>query len=134
MGPVRGLTWPILITRDCALTGMTLRIAGAAMAPRPAFTSVRRLMRCIRASLDSGIAGFFQVLHDLGAQRGLLLGAPLAEAFARFEAEFAFGHELFKIRRRAGPRLDVRQHGLVDRQREVGADQISVLERPQYRE
>src|SRR5262245_53043412 len=42
IGPVRGLTCPILITRDCALTGMTLRMAGAARAPRPALMTLRR--------------------------------------------------------------------------------------------
>src|SRR5882724_6266042 len=45
IGPVRGLTWPILITRDCALTGMTLRIAGAASAPRLVLMRVRRSRR-----------------------------------------------------------------------------------------
>src|SRR5262249_3482006 len=41
-GPVRGLTWPILIARDCALAGMTRSTAGAATAPRPTLTIVRR--------------------------------------------------------------------------------------------
>ena len=42
-GPVLGLTWPILMTRLCALAGITRSTAGAATAPRPALTSVRRL-------------------------------------------------------------------------------------------
>ncbi len=41
---LRGLTWPILMTRLCALTGMTLSTAGATTAPTPALTSVRREM------------------------------------------------------------------------------------------
>src|SRR6185437_1825309 len=41
-GPVRGLTSPILIARDCAFAGMTRRMAGAATAAMPALTRARR--------------------------------------------------------------------------------------------
>ena len=40
----------------------------------------------------------------------------------------------FEIGRRPGPALDIGQHGLVDRQRQIGADQIGVLQRPEHRE
>ena len=43
IGPVRGLTCPILMTRDCASAGSTRSTAGAAMAPRPAVMMRRRL-------------------------------------------------------------------------------------------
>jgi hypothetical protein len=45
-GPVRGLTCPILMTRLWALAGIDRSTAGAAMAPIPALTSVRRLTPC----------------------------------------------------------------------------------------
>src|SRR5581483_1775033 len=41
-GPVFGLTWPILITADCAFAGSMRSTAGAASAPMPALTRVRR--------------------------------------------------------------------------------------------
>src|SRR5438093_13149395 len=87
-------------------------------------------MRPIESSRVSTIirARLLEMLHHLGAQRGLLVGAPLAEPFAGLEAKFALGHELFKVRRGAGARLDVRQHGPVDRKRQVGADGVGVLE------
>src|SRR5215471_7336023 len=57
-GPVLGLTWPILIARLCAFAGMTRSTAGAASAPMPAFTTLRRetaemrLLKCISSGAD----------------------------------------------------------------------------------
>src|SRR5258708_6383233 len=48
IGPVRGLTWPILMTRDWALAGSTRSTAGAATAPRPAAMMRRRLIVPVR--------------------------------------------------------------------------------------
>ena len=69
-----------------------------------------------------------EMLHHLGAQRGLLLGAPLAKSFARLEAEFAVVHKPFEIGRGTGARFDIRQNGSVDRKRQVGTDEIGVFE------
>ena len=44
-GPVRGLTWPILMTLACALAELALSSAGMAIAAAPVLISVRRLMR-----------------------------------------------------------------------------------------
>src|SRR5215203_7314817 len=78
-------------------------------------------------------ARFLEMLHDLGTQRGLLLGAPLAEALARFETELALRHQPFEIGRRAGPAVDVGQHGLVDGESQIGSDEIGILQRPEHR-
>ena len=88
----------------------------------------------LRIAQASFARAFLRCCNDLGAQRRLLLGGPLAKAFAGFEAELAVGHELFEIGRRPGPAVDRRQHGLVDRERQVGADQVGVLQRPEHRE
>src|SRR5919198_1439164 len=134
-GPVFGLTWPILIARLCAFTGITLSTAGAAMAPRPVVTRVRReildfsvdfcvigvLRRMMRALR---VARLLEILQHLRSQLGLLLGRPAAETFARLHAELAILDELLEIGRRAGPLVDRRQHGFVDRQRKIGADQV----------
>src|ERR1700681_468400 len=131
-GPVFGLTWPILMARDCALAGMTRSTAGAATAPRavpsPALTKVRRDGRDVNSvmvtSLDligSGVVltRLFEMLQNLGAQRRLLGGCPCAEPLAALESELAARHELFEIGRWPRPALDGGQHGLVDREREV---------------
>src|SRR5215469_7106015 len=179
IGPVRGLTWPILMTRDWALAGSTRSTAGAAMAPRPAVTTRRRLIdRCFmatsladalgvtaghspskdgrkrpyvpavsirRAQSDhNAMAGtsrtspamtkwkvlhivgarLLEMLHHLGAERGLRLRGPLAKTFARFEAELALRHKPFEIGRRRRPRIDRRQDGLVNGEREISPDQV----------
>jgi aconitate decarboxylase len=49
-----------------------------------------------------------EMLHDLGAERGLFFGTPLAKTLARFEAEFAVCDELFQIGRRPGTAIDRR--------------------------
>src|SRR5262245_15216372 len=72
------------------------------------------------------------MVHDLAAQRGLLLGSPFAEPLARLEAQLAVGHKPLEVRRWAGAAVDVWQHGFVDRKREVGADEVGVLERSKY--
>ena len=75
------------------------------------------------------VARLPEMLHHPRAQRGLLRGAPFAEPFARFEAEFTGRHKPFQIRRGPRRRLDIRQHGPVDSEREIGADEIGVFER-----
>src|SRR5712692_7617824 len=75
------------------------------------------------------LARLLEMLHDLGAQRRLLLRRPGTKALAAFEAELTLRHQFFEIGRRAGAGFDRRQHGLVDREREIGADQIGVLQR-----
>src|SRR4029077_6045724 len=123
-GPVRGLTWPILIARDCAFAGMTRNTAGAATAPRPALTSVRRESgrddeSFINTSLDfSGVAfaRLFQMLQHARPQRRLLLGGPFAETLAAFEAEPAARHQFVEIERGPGRAVDRGQHRLVDRE------------------
>src|SRR5215470_11344063 len=57
---------------------------------------------------------------------------PAAEPLAGLEAELAVGHELLKIRRRPRAALDIGQHGLVDRERQIGADEIRILEWAQH--
>ena len=46
-GPVRGLTWPILMTLACALAELALSSAGMAMAAAPDLMSVRRFKRLL---------------------------------------------------------------------------------------
>src|SRR5665647_3501903 len=142
-GPVFGLTWPILMVAVCACAGMAPNRAGAAIAPMPVLTIVRReiaLMLVMIISLGwarrSSVlsARFFQVLQNFRTQCRLLFRAPLAEAFAGFEAELAVLHQFLEIRRWAGPAVDVGQHGIVDRQRQVGADHIGIFQRPEHRE
>src|SRR5215475_12547895 len=158
-GPVFGLTWPILMTRLWALAGITRSTAGAAMAPRPERTSIRRempeLKSCdaslgISASVVAfghcghsrtppghrdrsaiGDASLLEMLQHLGPQRGLSLRAPGAKALARFEAELALGHQRFEIGRGAAAVLDIGQDRFVNGERQVGADEIGILERAQ---
>src|SRR4051812_14363449 len=90
-GPVLGLTWPILMIADCASAGSTRSTAGAATAPKPAFTNVRReivFSVTVASRFLILLAGLLQMLQHLCAQRLLLLGRPRAKALARFEAEF----------------------------------------------
>src|SRR5262245_37191628 len=124
-GPVFGLTWPILMVRLCALTGITLSTAGAAMAPRPVVTRARReildcsvdffvigvLRRMMRAL---GVARLLEMLQHFRSQLGLPLRRPAAESFARLHAELAVLDELLEIGRRAGPLVDRRQYGFVN--------------------
>src|SRR5215470_8722631 len=145
------------MARLCALAGITRSTAGAAMAPRPARTSVRREMPGLRscdASLGIsasvvhsvivvttgrkarhrdrsaiGDARLLEMLQHLRVQRGLRIRAPGAKALARFEAELAVGYQRFEIGRGPAAVLDIRQHRLVNRQRQIGADEIGVLER-----
>src|SRR5262249_47439509 len=144
-GPVRGLTWPILMVRLCASAGMTRSTAGAATAPRPALPSVRRDSASGRDEasfmghlpgilLGVALARLLEMLQHARAQRRLLLGTPLAEALAALEAELALRHQLFQIGRRARLAVDRGQHGLVDREREIGADHVGILQRPQHGE
>ena len=76
----------------------------------------------------------FQMPHHPGAQRRLLLRAPFLEAFAGFETEFSVRDQVLQIGRRARPVLDCRQHHVVNRQREVGADLIGVFDRAEHGE
>src|SRR5215471_5722313 len=106
-GPVRGLTWPILTARLCALAGMMRSTAGAATAPRPALTSVRRdsasgrdvasFMGHLPGLSGVAVARLFQVLQHARAQRRLLLGGPFAKTLAALEAEPAVRDELLQI-------------------------------------
>src|SRR3954467_14402501 len=115
-GPVRGLTWPILITLAWALAEFALSSAGAAITAAPDLISVRRSIRFpdfMFASLKcSGVSRLFQMLQNLTPQRRLFLGAPFAKPFAALEAELTFGHQPLQIGRRPGAMIDVRQHGL----------------------
>src|SRR5688572_30742282 len=88
------------------------------------FTALSRVVR----------ARLLEMLHNLGPQRSLLFGGPFAEAFARFEAELTVRDKLFEIGRRARPMLDVWQHSLVDGQRQVGTDEVGILQRTKHRE
>ena len=101
-GPVFGLTWPILMAFDCALAGTTRRMAGAASAPRLALTTCAAIDGGVRSAVSVSDRSWSislsssscktrslpraarhawpsEMLHDRGAQRGLLLGAPCAK-------------------------------------------------------
>src|SRR5690242_12012730 len=134
-GPVLGLTWPILITADCASAGSTRSTAGAATAPKPAFTNVRReiVLSVTVASRLVLLSGLFQMLQHFRAQRLLLFGRPLAKALARFEAELTVLDEFFEIGRCVRPRVDRRQHGLVDRERQIEANHVGIFQRTEHR-
>src|SRR5262249_47630117 len=147
------------MTRLCALAGITRSTAGAAMAPRPARTSLRREMpelkscdvslgisslRCRVRSRHRGYsrtqaghcsairrASLLEMLQHLRPQRRLRLRAPGTKTLARFEAELAVGHQCFEIGRGAAAVLDIGQHRFVNRQRQIGADEIGILERTQ---
>src|SRR5262245_34084918 len=147
------------MTRLWALAGITRSPTGAATAPRPARTSVRREMlelrsydaslgisasfvafgHCGRSRTQAGHrdrsaigdASLLEMLQHVRPQRGLRLRAPRAKALARFEAELAVGHQRFEIGRGPGPVLDIGQDRLVNGQRQIGADEIGVLERAQ---
>src|SRR3981189_2574408 len=141
-GAARGRPGPIFMARDCALAGMTRNTAGAATAPMPTLTSVRRESgrddeSFMITSLDFSRVAFarlFQMLHDLGPQRRLLLGRPFAKPFAALETELAGRHQLVEIGRGPGRAVDRRQHRLVDRTREVRAHQDGLLQRAENRE
>src|SRR5437763_11315225 len=138
------------MTRDCALTGMTRRSAGAAIAAAPALTRVRRFMAVMGAStlivrdlpFHPNCAAhaklivqsrLLEVLHHLGAECGLLVGAPFAKTFAGFETELAVRYQPFEIGRWPGAALDIGQHGLVNRKRQVRAHEVGVLQRSAHR-
>src|SRR5215813_5684717 len=146
------------MTRLWALAGITRSTAGAAMAPKPARTSVRREMPELR-SCDASLgisasvvafglaivvtpgrkpaisairrASLLEMLQHLCAQRRLRLRVPGTKALARFEAELAVGHQCFEIGRGAAAVLDIRQDRFVNGQRQIGADEIGILERAQ---
>ncbi len=67
-GPVRGLTWPILIVRLWALTGVARSTAGAAMAPIVALSALRREMRLATVRSD-GLPMIFDMLISSLARR-----------------------------------------------------------------
>src|ERR1700688_3756334 len=134
-GPVRGLTWPILMAFDCAWAGIARNTAGIASAPRPPATTVRRLrtfLTSFMSSSSSAIARSLQMLHDFGPERGLLLGAPLAKTFARFEPQPAVGHKPLQIGRRARPPLDRWQDIVVNGEREIGSYHVGVFQRTEH--
>src|SRR5262252_7236150 len=79
-------------------------------------------------------ARLLEMLQHLRAQRGLRIRAPRAKALARFEAELALRYQRFEIGRGPAAVLDIGQHRLVNRQRQIGADKIGILERTQDRE
>src|SRR2546423_6744737 len=152
-GPVLGLTWPILITRLWACAGITRSTVGTAMAPNPVRMTLRREMgepsRRFADACSTGMeflrrvrvrmlvivqARLFQALEDFSPQLSLLLSAPLAEAFARLEAQLALIDELLEIGRWGGPLLNVRQHRTVNGEREIRADKICVFQGTQHAE
>src|SRR5262249_25817466 len=87
---------------------------------------------CDRSAI--GDASLLEMLQHLGPQRGLRLRAPGANALARFEAELAVGHQRFEIGRGTTPVLDIGQDRFVNGERQIGADEIGILERAQDRE
>src|SRR5271156_5938208 len=108
-GPVFGLTWPTLMVFDWALAGIARSTAGATIVPSPPVTTVRRsrpVFVSFMKSSVSAVARGLQMRHDLGAERGLLFGAPFAEPFARFEPELAVLHKRLQIGRGARPAFD----------------------------
>src|SRR5215831_3806370 len=140
-GPVFGETCPILMICDCAFAGTALRTAGAAKAPRPVLTRVRReivLLSVIVSSVtrSSSVlsARSFEMLQHFHSQGLLLRGAPLAEAFARLEAELSGLYQFFEIRRRPRPAVDVAQHEFMDGERQIGADHVGIFQRTERRQ
>src|SRR5262249_56123211 len=97
------------------------------MAPSPVVTSVRRLTPVDAGAVLFGIGNLprgcsgiararpLEMLHDLRAQGGLLLGAPGAKTLARLEAELVLRDQRLEIGRRAGAALRVGQHGPLNR-------------------
>src|SRR5262245_30731645 len=79
------------------------------------------------------LARLLEVCKNVGAQRNLVLWGPAAEPLACFEAALAVGPELLKIRCRPWAALDIGQYGLVDRKRQIGADEIGIFQRTQHR-
>src|SRR5262245_28619073 len=79
---------------------------------------------CAAYPLVSTVPCLLQVPHYSRAQVRLLFGGPFAEALARLEAELAVGDQLLQVGGRAGPAVDRREHGLVDGERQVGADEV----------
>src|SRR5215813_5770096 len=84
----------------------------------------------------SGVAGArpLEILRHLCPQRRLFVRAPFAEAFTRLESELAGGNQRFEIGRRPGAALDVGQHRVVNGERQIGTNEISILERPEHGE
>src|SRR5580704_7973506 len=91
-------------------------------------------LRCGARTLASAVACRLEVPEHAGAQLGLLRRRPGAETFAGLHAELAVRYELFEIRRRPRPRVDRGQHDLVDREGEIGADEVGVLQWAEHRE
>src|SRR5215510_11540514 len=115
------------MTRLWALAGITRSTAGAATAPRPARTSVRREMpelrscdaslgisasvvafgHCGRSRTQAGHrdrsaigdASLLEMLQHVRRARGLRLRAPSWSALVRFAADRAVGHQRFEIGR-----------------------------------
>src|SRR5277367_1621649 len=71
----------------------------------------------------------FEMLEHALAKRCLLLGCPLPEALARLHAEFARGDQILEVPRRSRRAVKIREHGFVNGEREVGADEVRILER-----
>src|SRR5262249_41785061 len=76
-------------------------------------------------------ASLLEMLQHLRPQHRLRLHAPRAKALARFEAELALRNQRFEIGRWATPVLDIGQDRFVNGQRQIGADEIGILERAQ---
>src|SRR4051812_26987532 len=74
------------------------------------------------------------MLQNLAPQRRLFIGAPATEPLAGLEAKLPACRQRFEIRRRTRPPIDIGQHRLVDREGQIGTDEIGVLERAQYGE
>jgi hypothetical protein len=79
----------------------------------------RAFLRCCRTLLRS--AACSPAIH-------------LRKALAALEAELTLGDQPFQIGRRTGPVIDIGQNGLVDGERQVGADQIGIFQGPQHRQ
>src|SRR5437660_5900315 len=74
------------------------------------------------------------MLGHLRPQHRLLLDSPVTKTFARLETKLAFGNNTFKIRRRSRPAVDSRQHGAVNREREIGPHEGGIFERSKHGE
>src|SRR5262249_13478225 len=117
------------MTRPCALAEFAPSNAGAVTAAAPLLISVRRFLLFpfiwspslfapprrpdgVHVPLLLGVVlpRLFQMLQNLGPQRRLFLGAPLAEALAALEAELTIGDQPLQIGRRAGTVIDIRQN------------------------
>jgi len=74
-----------------------------------------------------------QVREHATSQLTLLLRRPAAEALPRLHAELAVCHELPEYRQRPWRAVEIRQYRLVYRKCQIGANEIGVLQGPQYR-